>query len=109
MGVGAAGEVAVAGVLDAAFGRRGRGEDRPVGDQGGIFVIVLVIRLCHLPRAVSRHLDGLLAVLLVQWAGRPAIGQGEGLFGGFEQGEERAVGGGGRGDYWVAGGDGWGV
>lgn len=109
VGVGDTGEMSVSGVLDTTLGGRGRREDSPVGDQGGVFVIVLVIRLGHLPRAIRRHLDGLLAVLLVQGAGGPAVGQGEGLFGGFEQGEERAVGGGGWGNYWVAGGDGWGV
>lgn len=105
MGVGKAGKMAVSGVLDTPLNGWRRRKDSPVGDQGGVFVIVLVIRLGHLPRAICRHLDGLLAVLLVQGAGGSAIGQREGLFGGFEQGEERAVGGRGWGDYWVAGGD----
>lgn len=102
MGVGGpVGEVTVAGVLDAAL-VGGRGKDRPIGDEGGVFVIVLIVRLGHLTRAVGGHLDGsrLLAVLLIQWAGGAAIGQGKGFFGGFEEG---AVGGG-RGDYGVAGG-----
>lgn len=109
VGIGQAREMSVSGVLDTSLDGRGRREDSPVGDQRGVFVIVLVIRLGHLPRAVRRHLDGLPAVLLIQGARGPAVGQGEGLFGGFEQGEEGAVSGGGRGDYWVAGGDGWGV
>lgn len=109
VGVGDAGEMVVSGVLDPSFGGWGRWEDSPVGDQGGVFVIVLVIRLGHLPRAVRRHLDGLLTVFLVQGAGGPAVGQGEGLFGGFEEGQERAVGCGGWGNDWVACGDGWGV
>lgn len=107
MGVGVARVVAVSGVLDPALDCRGWREDSSISDQRGVFIIVLVIRLCHLPR--TRNLYGLLAILLIQGARGAAVGHGDGLFGGFKQGEERAIGGGGWGNYWVVGGNRGGV
>ncbi|KAG9346673.1 hypothetical protein JZ751_006985 [Albula glossodonta] len=75
MGIGGPGEMAVTGVLNPALHCRGRWQDRPIGYMGGIFVIVLIIRL----------------VLLVQGAGGAAVGQCQGFFGGFKQGEEGAA------------------
>lgn len=109
MGVRDTGEMTVSWVLDPTLSSGGRRKDCPVSDQGELFVIVLIVWFCHLPWAICRNLNGLLTVFLVQGTGRPTIWQRQGLFGGFKQGEERAIGCGGRRDYWVVGGNRWGV